>query len=281
MTTFQISAEQRSLLAAGALAKDLPSSPRLLTTLLDEEIIALTGPEAPGERWPWLDGLRRRVPDYDLDEAVLTGARILRARGITAPEATLAKIEDREILGDGTAVRASLVVTGILTRRAAFRHRVSVSRESVAAELTVVFYTDSDGSVLQEQISPDGLHHFLIQDTPSARRAMKSLLLNLGEENPGNWGDQHIISGSWDALASTLGLPEHSASQRIELTDAHDGSSETMWCSASSRGPVLLRTLEHEQDMRLTDTQLEAVQLTPRNFDELVQQMFTLTRAQE
>ncbi|WP_157773432.1 hypothetical protein [Brachybacterium vulturis] len=58
MTTSQISEHERSLLAAEALASDLASTPRLLTTLTDEELLALTGPDRSGERHPWIDGLR-------------------------------------------------------------------------------------------------------------------------------------------------------------------------------------------------------------------------------
>ncbi|MGP9539272.1 hypothetical protein ACT3SP_14770, partial [Brachybacterium sp. AOP43-C2-M15] len=225
MTTYQISEHERSLLAAGALAKDLPSSPRLLTTLTDEELLALTGPDRSGERLPWIDGLRERAEGFSLEDAVLTGARFLRARGLTAPESVLAGIESRAIIGEGSQVRAGLVVTGIVARRAASRRRVTVTRESEPRGVAVRFFADTDTSVLQEQISEDGLHHFLIQDSASARRALRSLLEDRGDDAP-DPSHRGVITGGWAEVSSALGIADPSNVRRLDLFDRSDGTED-------------------------------------------------------
>lgn len=275
MTTYQISEHERSLLAAGALASDLASTPRLLTTLTDEELLALTGPDRPGDRHPWIDGLRKRVPGYGLEEAVLTGARSLRARGLTAPEAALAPLESRAQIGEGSAVRAGLVVTGIIARRAVSRRRVTVSRESDPQGLSVIFYADTDGTVLQEQVSADGLHHFLIQDMESALRALRSLL-EADDEHAGEGSEApSIVSGSWEEVSTALGIAEQTAVRRLDLYDRSDEAEETLWIAASSMGSVVLRSTAGEDAHALTRTVLEASPASPQERDELLEEILT------
>lgn len=281
MTTYQISQHERSLLAAGALASDLASTPRLLTTLTDEELLALTGPDRPGERHPWIDGLRERVSGYGMEEAVLTGARSLRARGLTAPEAALAPLESRARIGEGSAVRAGLVVTGIIARRAVSRRRLTVGRESDPRGFTTIFYADIDGSVLQEQVSADGLHHFLIQDLESALRALRSLLED-DDEHVGEGGDgdeggdaRSLVSGGWEEVSTALGIAAQAAVRRLDLVDRSDEAEETLWVAASPLGPVVLRSTEGGDAHALTRTVLEASSMSLRERDELLEEILT------
>lgn len=275
MTTYQITEDQRSLLAAGALATDLSTTPRLLTTLTDEELTALTGAERPGQILPWLDGLRSRVPEYGAQEAVLTGARSLRARGLTAPESTLARLESREIIGETADVRASLVVTGIIARRAVSPRRLTFSHEGEGPTLTVVFSIDSDDSVLQEQVSPDGLHHFLIQDKASAHRALTGLVDEgrAGEDTPATPPSQRFASGPWDELATIFGIRDASSVRRIDLYDRPADAEETLWWARSAAGPVVLRRSEDEEHHEQEETRLDATAVEDGERDELLREM--------
>lgn len=294
MTTYQISEQERSLLAAGALAGDLGPTPRLLTTLTDEELLALTGPDRPVNRLPWLDGLRERVPGYGLEEAVLAGARSLRARGITAPEAALAAIESRDRIGDGSAVRAGLVVTGVIARRAAARRRLVLSRESDPHGLSVGFHVDSDGTVLQEQVSGEGLHHFLIQDLSSALRALHSLLED-DEDTGGSEGadqgeERSLVSGPWHQVSAVLGIADRSTVTRLDLVDQAAEASETLWIARSVEGPVVLRAAEWDEagaapdgtaldGAALEGAALEATPLSAPERDELLEEILSGGRA--
>ncbi|ATG51745.1 hypothetical protein CFK38_09575 [Brachybacterium vulturis] len=95
-------------------------------------------------------------------------------------------------------------MTGIIARRACSRRRLTVGRESDPRGLTVIFYADVDGSVLQEQVSADGLHHFLIQDLESALRALRSLLEE-DDEHVGEGGDaRSLVSGGWEEVSTAL-----------------------------------------------------------------------------
>ncbi|HEX7351808.1 hypothetical protein [Brachybacterium sp.] len=285
MTTYQISEQERSLLAAGALAGDLGPTPRLLTTLTDEELLALTGPDRPVNRLPWLDGLRERVPGYGFEEAVLAGARSLRARGLTAPEEALAAIESRDRIGDGSAVRAGLVVTGIISRRAAARRRLALRRESDPQGLSVAFHVDSDGTILQEQVSGEGLHHFLIQDLSSALRALHSLLEDDEDTDDSGGADQgeerSLVSGTWHQVSVALDIADRTTVTRLDLVDQAAGASETLWIARSPEGPVVLRAADGDETGTAPDgtaldgAALEATPLNAPERDELLEEILS------
>lgn len=270
MPTYRITAEERSLLAAGALASDLGPTPRLLLTLTDEELLALT--HGDEERTPWVERLQERVPGYGVDDAVLTGTRILLARGLTAQESVLARVEEREVIGEPGAVRASLVLTGILARKADPHRRVSVSREAGEGRTAVLLHVDADGTVLQEQVSPDGLHHFLVQDTASALRALGHLLPR--DEEP--TGPGALVRGTWDEIARELSLPGGEATRRLDVEEPGSSARETLWWSPSPRGPVLLRAADGADG---PDGVLEASPLTAEEQQGLLREL--LGAAQE
>ncbi|MGP9694325.1 hypothetical protein ACT3TZ_06855 [Brachybacterium sp. AOP25-B2-12] len=231
MDDVTITKDERAMLAAAALASDLSETPRLLVTITDEELLALAGPEEDEAALPWTDALRTRLPEYTVEDAVQTGSRILLARGMVAPEAVLARLEERSVIGDPETVRPSLLLTGVVARRALSPRRVSLRPEQPEGARFVVLHVDADGSVLQEQVSENGLHHFLMQDTASARRTISGLL-DPPDEAAGLSADPaeaRVVTGRWGEVRERLDVDDSALLVRIDVHDRPLRAQETLW----------------------------------------------------
>lgn len=163
-------AAERVIVAAAALAKHGQDHPTALVSLTDEELIALLGASPdPCLLTPWVDV---HAPTDD-ERGVLAASarRSLLARGVVAPEATMAAAEEREPLGDPKAITATALLSGISGRRQLSQRRVTVEDIAVSDTTDVValqLFADRDGTVLQEQVTRNGLHHFVISRLEAA-----------------------------------------------------------------------------------------------------------------
>ena len=149
---------ERAVAAAGALARHGRERAAMLCSLTDEQLEALLGSEQPdGLRTPWLDDPGRRVHAGLLRASAV---RALVAQGALAPEAVVARIEERDVDGDPRRVVPSMLVLGVLARCALSPRTITVHEPTAPRGGAVVVHVDADGTLMTEQISPEGIHHF-------------------------------------------------------------------------------------------------------------------------
>lgn len=177
--TAEISEGYREVAAAGALASMVDEEPSPLITLTDEELLTLYGREGEGRfASPWLDRLAvDRGQRFDVGMLVSVLRRSMIARGMIAPEAILAAAEKREPVGDPQAMTGNLLLTGILTRRNHAVVRLEAVCQAPKERGAHGIFVDRDRTVLYEQTSPDGLHHFTMQNVANSVDLLRTFVL--------------------------------------------------------------------------------------------------------
>lgn len=273
MAEHQITEQERSVLAAGALVTDLEDAPRALVTLTDEEVLALHGEDSPDLQLPAFSVLQGREEGLARADGVLLGSRSLQARGMIAPEGVLAKLEERTVIGDPRAFRASLILTGIVARRALFRRRISIADEVSEGSPVFEFSVDVDGTVLQEQISPAGLHHFLVHPAPSAARALASFVTPEGRSDEQTEEETTPRTGTWSDLRHELDVSSGSVVRRIVVRDRGAAGEEVLWWMGTAKGGFLLRAQDPGLPGLADEMILDVVPLTEHDERELVEDL--------
>lgn len=225
----------REMAAAGALAPRARSGPSPLLTLTDEEMFVLYG-NAGQEQFasPWLDRLAvDRGQAFDVGMLIATARRSMLARGIVAPEVVLAAAEEREVVGDPQRTSANLVITGILTRRNHAAVRLEAYSDAPEERGAHHVFVDSDGTTLHEQTSPDGLHHFMMQEVPDSVDLLQSFVLGRevteGEASSSRTDDEDVTAWPWrgsaDTAATDPALLEHTGALVAETRILLSGQS--------------------------------------------------------
>lgn len=169
----------REVAAAGALAPRARSGPSPLLTITDEEMLVLYGNVGEAQyASPWLDRLAvDRGKEFDVGMLMATARRSMVARGMIAPEVILAAAEKRAVSGDPKRFSANLLITGVLTRRNHAAVRVEAFSHVPEERGAHHVFVDHDGTVLHEQTSADGLHHFAVQRVPDSIDLLRSFVL--------------------------------------------------------------------------------------------------------
>lgn len=206
----------REIAAAGVLAPLARSGPSPLLTLTDEEMFVLYGNAGKAQfASPWLDRLAvDRGKAFDAGMLMATARRSMLARGMIAPEVVLAAAEKREVRGDPQLTRANLLITGSLTRRNHTVVRLEAFSDSPEERGAHHVFVDHDGTVLHEQTSPDGLHHFVMQNVSDSVDLLQSFVLGRkvteGETSP-EVDDEPVLPwrGRTHAAATDPVLIEH------------------------------------------------------------------------
>lgn len=248
----------REMAAAGALAPRARSGPSPLLTLTDEEMFVLYG-NAGKEQFasPWLDRLAvDRGQAFDVGMLMATARRAMLARGMIAPEVVLAAAEKREVSGDPLLTSANLLITGILTRRNHAVVRLEAFSDAPEERGAHHVFVDRDGTVLHEQTSPDGLHHFMMQEVPDSVDLLQSFVLGRtvteGESSPSEIDDEAVLPwrGSTHTAASDPALLEHTgalvAETRILLSGQTSAVQGEIHLVSGQRALAILQPdLEH------------------------------------
>lgn len=262
-------ATARQVAAAGALAPHAAGAGRPLPSLTDEEIIALVDEDAlAGFDLPWVDGRESRPTGFSRAEARLSAARSLLARGVLAPESAVAQAEGRRVEGDPSAYVPDALLTGILARRVLSPLVVRIEGPLQDRVTIVVMFVDHDGSVLVEQVSPDGLHHFAMCDREHAARLLVGRLLppDVPAVDPAS------AVGTWDELLADpqVGpvLEDARRRSRVQVLDRRDGARDRLLVLAGPRGLALVEGDEERSDPA-SDTPLRAALADPAGIEDL------------
>lgn len=262
MTTTDLPHGAREITSAGVLARHAAPGPTALITFTDEEMLALvTDPEQEGVALPWIDDQEASVDGFSRRQAKLTAMRGLLARGVVAPEAVIADLEKREPDGEPHRLVASALATGIVTRRRLAALTVDVTDLFDDGRGRLALFVDRDGTVLQEQISGQGVHHFVMQDiavSVDALRAFSTRRNPVQEDSPAAGSAGTIWSGPRHAFLESdefrAAFSEITACAHLQCRGEQEGE---LWILTSRRGFALVQPAESDPQM------LEAVDLSP------------------
>lgn len=275
-------APSRELAAAAALAPHAEGEGHLLSSLTDEEILALTG-DGIGFDLPWVQARESRAEGFSRGEARLTARRSLIARGLLAPELAMAALEQREPTGDAGAWTPNLLLTGIVARRALVPLQVRLDGPTVDRVSIVSLFVDHDGTVLQELVSPDGIHHFRISGTPAAAGVLRERLDPQGAADASP--PTPVVTGTLAELEASAELGPVLASARfrtrVRSNDRRDGSSLSLLVAAADLGVVVLQeaAVDGASQAAGPDPLLEGTMATAAQLEELALSLLSLEPA--
>lgn len=263
-------APTRQTAAAAALAPHAEGDPQVLTSITDEEILALTG-DGIGFDLPWVTAREARPEGFSRDEARLSAARSLVARGLFAPESAVAAIERREAVGDPEAWTPNILLTGIVARRMLVPLQIRADGPTVERVSIASMFVDHDGTVLQELVSPDGIHHFSMSDTAHAADVLRHRIDPGGRAAGSPVTD--VVTGSYEQLEASdeIGPLLHGAEHRtrVRVTDRRDRLSPSLLVASGPAGVVVVQEAE---DGEL----LEAAAASAAQLEELALSLFTI-----
>ena len=269
--------QERAIMAAGALARHAEGDLTRISGLTDEEILALVGPEhAAAFDLPWVVARERAGTGFSRDEARLSSLRSLLVRGGVTQERTIAAAEGRESGTDPGTFTPSALLTGILTRRSLAPRALRVSGPEQDDATVLRVFVDSDGTVMHELASPDGLHHFFMSDLSHAG---VSLLGRLDPEGAttASAQDQEVITGTWSELDqdAAIGPVLSSATTRslLEIDDRSSHGHHEIVVAVSPSGTAVIRSAEDGDD-------LEAVLVSRSELEELIATLLRTTDGQ-
>lgn len=274
----------REVAAAGALASMVDEEPSPLITLTDEELFTLYGREGEGRfASPWLDRLTvDRDQRFDVGMMTSVLRRSMIARGMIAPEAILAAAEKREPVGDLQALTGNLLLTGILTRRNHAAVRLEAFGHTPEERGAHGIFVDRDRSVLYEQTSPDGLHHFTMQNVASSVDLMRTFVLGRAtdEEDESTQGsdseeqDSILWRGTMEGAHSDPALLAHTGEVITASMISLSGSSVSRTGELHFvSGRAALVILQPDPERAAEDGIVAARAVTPQQLDELLEEL--------
>lgn len=265
----QITRERRIATAAAALARHAEPGPTALCSLTDEQLMVLHGSsEAPALLTPWLD--RTVGSDAERELVRSSAARGLLAGGGVAPEGTLASVEGREPVGGPEDLLPAALPAGIVGRRVYSRRRVTLTDLDGPARGALQAFADLDGSVMQEQISANGIHHFTMSTAASAARVQ--VLWALGTPEQAGASSEasapEVRSGTFEELLADeeLGAVLASPSRRVQVLveDRAEGERRMLWVVHDGSTSVALQPSDtSSEDPSLESAVLDAVRVGP------------------
>lgn len=264
-------ATTRRARAAAALAPQAAEDPQVLTSVTDEEILALTG-DGLGFDLPWVTARESRAEGFSRDEARWTATRSLISRGLLAPEAAVAQIEQREVDGDPASWTPNILLTGIIARRMLVPLQIRADGPTTDRVSIASMFVDHDGTVLQELISPDGIHHFTMSDATRAASVLRHRVDPGGHAGDSSAGG--VVRGTLAELEAVPGigasLAPGASRTRVRLSDRRDRSEASLLVASGPAGVVVVRDLPDGAD------QFEATSATAAELDEFVTSFFTV-----
>lgn len=272
----------REVAAAGALASMIDEDPSPLITLTDEELFTLYGREGEGRfASPWLDRLAvDRGQRFDVGMLSSVLRRSMIARGMIAPEAILAAAEKREPVGDPQAMAGNFLLTGILTRRNHAAVRLEAVGHAPEERGAHGIFVDRDRTVLYEQTSPAGLHHFTIQNVSNSVDLLRTFVLGraTGEADETVEGsdpeEQDVVlwRGTMEGAHADPALLEHTgeliAATRISLSGSQASQSGELHF-VSGRDALVI--LQPDQELVSGEDMVIARAIAPKELDELLE----------
>lgn len=267
----QSTRERRIATAAAALARHADPGPTALGSFTDEQLMVLHGSsEAPALLTPWLD--RSAGSDAERELVRSSAARGLLAGGGVAPEGTLASVEGREPFGDAEDLLPAALPTGIVGRRVYSRRRVTLTDLDDPARGAIQAFADLDGSVMQEQVSARGIHHFTMSTADSAARVQALWALGAPEQTgarPEATGPE-VRSGTFEELLADgeLGAVLARPSRRLQVLveDRAEGERRVLWVVHDGSTSVALQPSDaSSEDPSLESAVLDAVRVGPES----------------
>lgn len=263
------SRERRIATAAAALARHADPGPTALGSFTDEQLRVLHGTgEPPALLTPWLD--RSAGGDAEMQLLLSSSARGLLASGGVAPEQTLAAVEEREPVGDPEDLLPAALPAGIVGRRVYSRRRVTLTDLDDPARGAVQAFADLDGSVMQEQISANGIHHFTMSTADSAARVQVVWVLGVPDLEGDSSGEPapEIRSGTFEELVGDddLGAVLRSPARRVQVLveDRAEDERRMLWVVHDGSSSIALQPSDpSSEDPALERSSLDAVRVGP------------------
>ena len=234
----------REITCAGVLAKHADPGPTALISFTDEEILALVqDPEAEGIELPWIEAESAAENGFDREQARRSALRSLIVRGVVGPENVIAQLEQREPRPEESPLTANSLATGIITRRRAAAGTVRAADAREERNGSLLLFIDRDGTVLHEQVSADGLHHFVMENLEVAAEALQSFALRELTGSVESTEDAAAGTVAWAGPRTELlgtglpeALPEMTACTRITSVGAAEGE---LWVASDGTRVVL------------------------------------------
>lgn len=234
--------------AAAALAEQGRTTAHALCTITDEQLVAVTGDAADAEMvLPWLDSA---VPAGERGRLLTAAVRSLIAQGAMAPEGVAAALEGREPEGDPEAPVPGALLLGVVSRRVLSPVSLTVAAEASPAALQL--HLDRDGTILVEQVSEAGLHHFHMSPRDEARKAVLAHLLAPGSiEHFASAASTTVIgTASRDEIRARSDVREQvsaeARSRTLEILDRRDHGRERVHIVPGRDGVLVMQELESD-----------------------------------
>lgn len=189
----------RAKMCAAVVLEGADDGPQKFGIFTDEELIALDGIATDQlVPIPWITANAETI---STEHAASVALRGLIARQLVLPAEMLA--EDWSDLGDDPRrLIAADPVQGLITLRRSASSVVSFHRVVQESSHTLIHYGYENGRILEEEITQDGFHHFVV--LPAAQAPQRALMLVDQDQVASNDGES--IVADLDDLSETSPL---------------------------------------------------------------------------
>lgn len=274
---------ERIAVTASALARHGIDGPAALASLTEEELLALTGSgDSSRVQTPWLD---RFAPDDDRRSLLITAARrSMIARGVIALERTMAAAERRHIIDGGDDLVPAALLAGIVGRRAISQRCVTMHDLAAGdppSMTAIQLFADAAGSVLQEQVSHGGIHHFVMGSVADAVHLALTWIAGApdGASKSATTDDPHHLHvGTLAELSAvpTLGPVIGAPARAVRIVAEDRASGETTELRVHHNGARIV-ALRHAEDLGGEgDERFEAVSVHAEDLSRQLEEMLTV-----
>lgn len=269
--------EERIATAGAALASRADPGPTALGSFTDEQLRVLSGPanENTSLLTPWLDSA---APDQAQQELLLaSAARGMLAAGVIGPERTFAEAEGRTPDDDPDGLVPAALPAGIIARRRYSQLLVTITDVDEPERGFIQLFADRDGTVMQEQVSGQGVHHFTMCTIDSAMRVVRVWMLGSPQEESHYSASNaaEVWTGTMSDLRSvaTLSAALNAPKRRVAV-QAEDRAASTLqrlWVVRDDETLIALEAASAgDAPDALDDTTLSAVTVSA---DRLIEQL--------
>lgn len=189
----------RAAVCAAVVLEGADDGPQTIGVFTDEELVALDGIATEQlVPTPWIT---THADTISTEHAASVALRSLIARRLVLPAEMLAN--DWSDLGDDPRrLIAADPVQGLITLRRSAASVVSFHRVVQESTHTLIHYGYENGRILEEEITQDGFHHFVVLPAPLAPQ--RALMLVDQDEVASADGEPAIIDMDEFAEASPL-----------------------------------------------------------------------------
>ncbi|WP_246957285.1 hypothetical protein [Brachybacterium sp. Marseille-Q7125] len=266
--------EGRIATAAAALASRAHEGPTALLSMTDEQLLVLSGRDPNSALvTPWVDAHAQSEQDHDL--LLRSTARAMLAGGQVSTESTLAALEERDPMGEPSDLLPVPVAAGVLGRRGYSQLRVTATDLDASERGALQQFADSDGTVMLEQISANGIHHFTMCTREAAIELASPWIFGQlptpGEGSPLPVSEDsdtpEVVTGRYEQLRTDSPLADilQGAERRIAFLaeDRRARTTQVMWVITAGTEHIAVQPADETLDPEaLEEVSLEALRVS-------------------